>query len=258
MRKYVIALTLLCMCCLGQIFALSISFQDAHKIGEKIWKNECAGSIEGLTSWNKGENFASMGIGHFIWYPIGKEERFQETFPTLLNFLSKEGAILPEWLKVISACPWNSREEFYSHIQSPEMTSLRQFLFETRHLQAIFIANRLENILPQMVKNCSSEEKHKITTIFFRLASDANGLYALVDYLNFKGGGADSSEKYKGKGWGLLQVLEEIPSCSQKPLVDFVEAAKTVLTRRVQNAPIERQEERWLKGWFNRLDTYLE
>ena len=42
--------------------------QSSH-LGEKIWKNECGGTVEGLTHWNKGEAFGSFGIGHFIWYP---------------------------------------------------------------------------------------------------------------------------------------------------------------------------------------------
>ncbi|MFZ4681922.1 MAG: hypothetical protein ACOYMS_05440, partial [Terrimicrobiaceae bacterium] len=53
------------------VFAQSIQLSDAqaNEIGRRIWKNECAGSVDGLTSWNSGEDFASLGIGHFIWYP---------------------------------------------------------------------------------------------------------------------------------------------------------------------------------------------
>jgi hypothetical protein len=43
-----------------------------------------------------------------------------------------------------------------------------------------------------------------------------------------------------------------------EPLASFVESAKNMLTLRVANAPEDRQEQRWLKGWQNRLDTYLE
>ena len=42
-----------------------------ERIGKRIWSNECNGTVDGLTSWNTGENFASLGIGHFIWYPAG-------------------------------------------------------------------------------------------------------------------------------------------------------------------------------------------
>ncbi len=46
--------------------SLSISASEAKAIGKRIWINECGGTVEGLTSWNKGEYFASLGIGHFI------------------------------------------------------------------------------------------------------------------------------------------------------------------------------------------------
>ncbi len=254
MKKYWLLLSLLFV---SEAFSLSISAQDANKISERIWKNECAGTVEGLTYWNKGENFASVGIGHFIWYSAKQQERFQETFPALLEFLQKQGATLPTWLKVSSACPWNSRDEFYADTNSSKMKSLRQFLFDTRSLQAVFMANRLENILPQLIDHCSVEEKERINGLFSRLAKDPHGLYALLDYLNFKGSGTSPKESYKGQGWGLLQVLQRVPSSSTQPLVDFVEAAKAVLKQRVQNSPPERNEGQWLKGWFNRLDSYL-
>lgn len=254
MKRYCFLLYVLCV---GKVFALSISAQDANTIGERIWKNECAGTVEGLTNWKKGENFASVGIGHFIWYSVGQEERFQETFPALLEFLHKQGVTLPTWLTVSSPCPWNSREEFCADANSSKMKSLRQFLLDTRSLQAVFIANRLENTLPQLIDHCSSEEKKRIPILFSLLAKDPNGLYALLDYLNFKGSGISPKESYQGQGWGLLQVLQRIPSSSKQPLVDFVEAAKFVLKQRVQNSPPERNEGQWLKGWFNRLDTYL-
>ena len=257
MRKYITLCLVLALVCLEPVFSLSVSSQDAKKIGEKIWKNECAGTLEGLTNWNIGENFPSLGIGHFIWYPVDKSERFEETFPALLTFLQNEGATLPSWLKATSKCPWNSREEFYNEIQSGQMKSLRRFLFDTRNLQAVFIANRLEKALPKMIENLPQAEKDKITASFLRLTKAPNGLYALIDYLNFKGDGTSLHERYKGEGWGLLQVLQRVPSFSQNPVVDFVNAAKGVLAQRVKNSPPERDEQRWLKGWFNRLDTYL-
>jgi len=258
MQKIRIFVLLISLCYIGKAFSISVSPENANRIGEKIWKNECAGTIEGLTNWKKGENFASLGIGHFIWYSHDKKERFQETFPDLLVFLQKNGTPLPAWLKTTNECPWNSREEFYESIQSPEMKSLRQFLFDTRALQAIFIANRLETSFAQILDNCSQQEKSKITTLFNRMVKDARGLYALIDYLNFKGAGISANETYQGQGWGLLQVLQGMPDFSENPEFDFVQSAKTILNQRVKNSPLERNEAQWLKGWFNRLDTYLE
>lgn len=253
-KKYALLLSIILV---GKCFSFSISANDANKIGERIWKNECCGSKEGLIHWNKGESFPSLGIGHFIWYAPGQKESFQETFPDLLAFLHLQGATFPSWLKVSSDCPWNSREDFVSDVNSSIINSLRQFLFETRGLQAIFMANRLENILPHLISNCSIKEKEKINIRFALLVKDPNGLYALMDYLNFKGSGIAPSESYKGQGWGLLQVLLHASSSSNYSLHDFVEAAKYVLTLRVQNSPPDRNEGKWLKGWLNRLDTYL-
>ena len=33
----------------------------------------------------------------------------------------------------------------------------------------------------------------------------------LIDYVNFKGEGVLETERYRGRGWGLLQVLEGMP-----------------------------------------------
>jgi hypothetical protein len=241
---------------IGNTFAVSVSPQVAEQIGVKIWKNECGGTLEGLTHWGKNENFPSLGIGHFIWYVSGKRDRFVEGFPPLLAFLKSEKVNIPAWLQTASTSPWNSRDEFYAEIDSSRMKELRQFLYDTRHLQAVFIANRLEKALPQMIEKLSPAEKEKVTATFNKLANDPQGLYALIDYVNFKGEGTSPTERYQGQGWGLLQVLQEIPVSSNNVVADFVESAKKVLAQRVQNSPPERNEERWLKGWSNRLETY--
>jgi len=38
---------------------------------------------------------------------------------------------------------------------------------------------------------------------------------------------------------------------------EFSDCAKKVLEERVRNSPASRGEKRWLKGWFNRIDTYI-
>ena len=160
MRKFLLS-TFLFLVFSTHGFALTVSPQDAKIIGDKIWQNEAAGSVELMTHWNKGEEFASMGIGHFIWYTASNKERFQEIFPLLLKFLQQEGATFPSWLNVTTACPWNSREEFYENFQSAQMKSLRQFLVDTKDKQAIFMANRLESTIPQIIEHSSPEKRHK-------------------------------------------------------------------------------------------------
>lgn len=226
------------------------------QVAEKMWHNECGGKIEELTHWKKGEEFASVGIGHFIWYSAEKKDRFQETFPECLEFMERKGASLPLWLKNCRICPWNSREEFYQNMHSREMESLRCFLFETKHLQAEFITARLEKTLPTMLEKLSDVEKKRVQAVFDRLSQIPEGLYALIDYLHFKGAGTSPSETYRGEGWGLLQVLLRLNPLSENLLADFVREAKAVLQQRVQNSPPERNEKRWEQGWFNRIDTY--
>jgi hypothetical protein len=41
-----------------------------------------------------------------------------------------------------------------------------------------------------------------------------------------------------------------------KPKIEFARCAKKVLTQRVENAPKDKNETKWLKGWFKRIDTY--
>lgn len=257
MEKIAVVLFVVQVCYAGSLLSLAVSLKDSSQISEKIWKNECGGTIEGLTSWNKGEDFASLGIGHFIWHTANSRQPFQETFPELLKFMEKEGAVLPAWLKTTQTCPWKSRDDFYQNIKSPEMESLRQFLFETKHLQAVFMAKRLEKALPQMVEGLSVKEKERVTIAFYRLADEPRGLYALIDYLNFKGLGISPKESYQGKSWGLRQVLLGISPTTPDIVKAFVESAHQILIERVKNSPPERNEQRWLKGWLNRLNQYL-
>jgi hypothetical protein len=87
------------------------------------------------------------------------------------------------------------------------------------------------------------------------VAATPNGVYALVDYVNFKGEGTNPRERYRGQGWGLLQVLQEMNDNSAGPAAaEFSRAAKRVLARRIANAP--RREDQWRAGWFTRCDSY--
>src|SRR5258708_6108009 len=128
-----------------QLFSLNVPDNTAKAIGDKIWINECAGKVEGLTHWNIGEDFGSFGIGHFIWYPENGKELYQDTFPMLIKYLANQGVVVPSWLAKAKGCPWPTREAFYRDIDSPKMKELRRFLVETKDKQAVFMAWRLEN-----------------------------------------------------------------------------------------------------------------
>ncbi len=235
--------------------AFTISSAQAERIGHKIWQNECNGTVAGLTSWNGGENFASLGIGHFIWYPKGVRGPFDESFPKLVNFISRHGAKLPALLLSPneSFCPWKTRAEFLAAQNSKPMLQLRRFLVDTIDLQAQFMVERLEDSLSKMLEQALAAQRPQITQRFNDLGTSAAGTYALVDYVNFKGEGVLPTERYHGEGWGLLQVLQTMQGSS---VADFARAAETVLRRRVENSPPQRGEARWLSGWLNRVHSY--
>ena len=240
--------------------AINLSRAEAMQIGRKIWKNECGGTISGLTSWNTGENFASLGIGHFIWYPKGVRGPFDESFPDLVRFAAERNAKLPQVVVANreSGCPWSSRAEFLAASDSAQLTELRQFLADTIDLQADFLVQRLQKALPKMLAEIPAAERANVQRQFERVASSSQGCYALVDYVNFKGEGVLDTERYAGQGWGLLQVLQGMNGTEngKAAAAEFARSAKAVLTRRVQNSPPERKESRWLPGWLQRVATY--
>ena len=111
-----------------------------------------------------------------------------------------------------------------------------------------------------MLAQAAASERTQVQQQFDRVAGSAMGCYALVDYVNFKGEGVLATERYAGKGWGLLQVLEAMSeeSNGREAVKNFAESAKKFLTGRVRNSPPERNEARWLPGWLTRIDTYVQ
>jgi hypothetical protein len=233
--------------------AADLPDSELARIGRKVWINECGGTVSGLTSWNEGEQFASLGIGHFIWYPAGRPGPFEESFPALVKYLAEQGRPIPDWLR--GACPWNTREEFMAAQQSERMKALRNLLAGTVPLQARFLARRMHDALPKMLAAAPHGEAEKVRRNFERLAATGPGTFALIDYVNFKGEGTLATERYRGEGWGLLQALEAMPEDGD-PARAFSQSAKAMLARRVRNAPPQRHEERWLPGWEARVDRY--
>ena len=141
------------------------------------------------------------------------------------------------------------------------MSELRQMLAGTVSWQAKFSARRLEAALPKMLAAAPAGQREEVQRQFYRVAASPNGVYALVDYVNFKGEGALPTERYQNQGWGLLQVLIGMgPDAAGQPgkaaTEEFSRSAARVLTQRVANAPAERQESKWLPGWKNRVATY--
>jgi len=234
--------------------AVHLSSGERVRVGRMIWKNECAGTVEGLVSWNRGEGFPSLGIGHFIWYPAGKQGPFDESFPRLAALLSERGIAVPGWAR--GPAPWKDRAAMEADPR--RVRELRTLLSSPRALevQTEFLIARLEAALPKLLKAVpEANRRAAVRERFRRLSATAAGSFALIDYVNFKGEGVLASERYRGEGWGLLQVLENMREGGD-PVRAFARSAAEVLTRRVRNAPPERKEGRWLPGWINRVERY--
>jgi len=260
-----IILTLLLSSVLLFSSPIVLTKKQANYVAKKVWKNEGAGQDKYLVWWNKGEDFASVGIGHFIWFPKGHTERFREVFPMVVTFMQKRNVKMPSWLNSKTALPWATKSAFFKakKANSKQYRELFHFLKSTMSTQAEFMAERLSNALPQMLNTIDNAKrktlvKKRFHEVLYNKNGSVNerGLYVLLDYTNFKGEGTLKSERYKGQGWGLLQVLEHMDPNETNKQKAFAHSAKSMLSRRIKNSPKARGEERWRKGWNIRLDTY--
>ena len=244
---------------------IEISPDVAVKVGRQVWLNETSGDGDMITTWNPAEDFASVGIGHFIWFPAGLETRFSESFPKVLAFLRMNGAKPPAWLDADPAppCPWRTRADFKRNFQGRQMRELRTFLHATVGLQTRYLVERMKAALPKILDSLpTDDERAHLRAQFLRVAAASPDLYPLIDYINFKGEGIAASETYpsvvtgKPEGWGLKHVLLAMKGGSAERsavLGEFAEAAAFVLQRRIRNNPPNR---RWEKGWLRRVATY--
>lgn len=239
--------------------SLSLSASQKAAIGKKIWQNESAGKVSGLTAWNDGEEFPSMGIGHFIWYPKGFNGRWTESWPEFAKFTAARGGKMPA-VGQLADCPWSSQASFKRDFNKTPMTELRNWLAANVSLQTEFIAYKSRAALPNIMKAAPAADRARIQANYDKVASTPNGIYALVDYVNFKGDGTNKSETYNGQGWGLMWVLREMKSVGsgQAAAREFAAAAKRRLDVRIANSPKSRGESRWRAGWHNRCDTYAQ
>ena len=235
------------------------------KIGQKIWLNETGGKIDAITSWSANEEFASLGIGHFIWFPVGKWLPFEESFPALLEFMRKKNVRLPAWLDQpqIPANPWTSRAEFRKNANSPQMKELKQFLLDTVAEQTQFMVERAQGAMEKILKTTpDGAEREHIVNQFTRVIRASENFYPLIDYINFKGEGTNPNEAAMNRetgrrqGWGLKQVLLRMNGVTGDPKAvraEFADAAQFVLQQRVRNLPSNRVFE---VGWLRRVATY--
>lgn len=245
--------------------AIEIAPELAAKVGRQVWLNETGGDRDTITAWNASEAFASLGIGHFIWFSEGLDSRFQESFPDMMAFLRSRGARLPAWLDLtpVPPCPWKTKAHFQRDFHSPRMKELRRFLLSTMGLQAQFLALRMNSALPKILGSIEDEsERGHVRRQFNRVLAASDDLYPLIDYINFKGEGISPKETFpnrktgKPEGWGLKDVLLAMSGTSTQSSVvlsEFADAARFALLRRISNNP---RDKRWQSGWMARVETY--
>lgn len=244
---------------------LDLPEEVATKVGLQVWRNETGGDRDAITAWNASEDFASLGIGHFIWFPAGLKTPFAESFPKVGAYLRSRGAKLPVWLDKpkIPACPWVDRRAFLAAFHSPRMVELRAFLLDTVGLQTEYLALRMREALPKIVATITDpRERVKVRGQFVRVVNASPDLYPLIDYVNFKGEGIAATETFIGRtsgaaeGWGLKHVLLAMKGDVQdvvSGLDAFADAARFVLLRRIANNP---RDQTWRSGWLARVETY--
>ena len=161
---------------------------------------------------------------------------------------------MPDWLRAAKACPWNTREEFLRDHNGAKQAGLRELLAHTVAAQARFSANRLDASLPKMLAGLPGAQRDAVRGQFYRVANSPGGIYALIDYVNFKGEGTLETERYHGRGLGFTPGSRRHDGRTRDAGIRRVR--DRVLTERVGNAPPERRESRWLPGWKSRVATY--
>ena len=244
---------------------IKLSNSEALKIANKIWMNEGSGKRDKLVWWNRGEEFASCGIGHFIWYTKDKPMHFFHAFPAMLSYIIKKGAKPPKWLTPNTPCIWNSYEEWKRarEHKNAKMQELVNFLDKTKALQAHFMVYRFNKAMPKIINYAKDEAtRKKVAYNLKRLlykkdgSIDPQGAYCLIDYTNFKGDGTLESERYQSKGWGLFQVLKYMDTNNPNKYKAFADSTRFILDRLIKIAPPQRRLWRFRRGWYNRMKTY--
>jgi len=237
-----------------------LSTYELNTIANRIYMNETSGNPEHLMFWSKNEVFPSLGIGHFIWYPKGVPQRFDQTFPAMIQYYMDNHVKIPSWLKSArkTGAPWVNRAAFERARNDPQFKELKYLLMNTKALQTQFFFDRLTASIPEIAKEVAPQYRDHIVKSYNALAQTKGGWYPLIDYINFKGKGIKDTERYNNQGWGLLQVLQAMRPVAVGPnaLREFSRAASLTLQRRIRNSDPAKNEKRWLKGWMARTNAY--
>lgn len=267
-------LMIICMVITGYVFEFLVEFPSleansegvlieidrptAEQVGLMIYHNECSSKEQNLLFWNEKEEFPSLGIGHFIWFHENSKVSYEETFPKFIKFLQTQNCSVPEWLQDAPRCPWLTRDDFYKALKNndPKMNELRHLIISTISQQTQFIVQRFHKTFSEIYNQLQSKPHAQLA--LYKMTQTPLGLYALIDYVNFKGSGLNPSERRNGAGWGLLQVVERMSQKSHwlhAPEKAFSTSAVDLLTERAESSP-DGKEKKFLPGWVKRCKTY--
>jgi hypothetical protein len=264
-----------------------------------------------VLSWDE-RGFAHVGLTGSIWYPKmpAADQKFIGDWSSTRNYLLSHGFEIPKL--GMSSCPWNNNQGFQhdfdnltkstEEINNPDeiirKNDLLNFISflkkeDVRKVLYELDADRLERALDpnseySMLKNLPPGKVEIINSNFYYVASvhdqcgNPLGIYALVDYCNFKGEGTAPTEHYNAQAWGLGRVLFEMESlradaatinyyinqCNLReqradidasnlnPLELFVITAAKVLDNRIENNKIERNRIHGTPAYTNFIARY--
>ena len=237
---------------------------ELEKIAAKISWNETKGDRNNLVHWNSGEYFASMGIGHFLWYPKNRSKKFSEQFPDMIRYLHGMGVDVPtRLLKQIQrnkGAYWKTRDEWLNDKGSERFEELILFLERTKPQQGQFIQQRFILSLLKLYSSSKQREMKYMNSVIKKITNTPGGWYVLIDYTNFKGIGGKGNDGYNNYDWGLKAVLMNMKKYKDRDvLLRFSKASSYTLKMRVKNAPKgkqQTQEKKWLIGWKSRTYDY--
>ena len=223
--------------------AFELTNEEKQKLGRAIARRELG--AQGLIDWSGSEDFASLGVMHATW---GSEKtiKHQNGFIKFLKYAVSRGATLPEFLKDNQENPWQSRGSFFyaKYSRDPRMVDLQQFLEMTKPLQIDFTIDRAAEACNKILAdgNYDANDAAKLS----ELSKDVKGVFAIIDYVNFKGEGniADPSN------WGLANVLHEMDVAGGNEIDRFIAAAQKTL------ATHHPKYFMYKTGWIVRLNGY--
>jgi hypothetical protein len=100
------------------------------------------------------------------------------------------------------SCPWPTKPAFEADKNGARQQELRALLGRTVREQTEFIMERMERALPKMLAAAPAGKRAWVNLAFGSLKATPEGVFCLIDYVNFKGEGTSPKERYQGPGLG--------------------------------------------------------